>query len=564
MADVQASAPTLVLTNSDLLSWILTFVAAPRMRGSRSKSHDPSRLAPCATVCRAFHEIAIRLLWRSLPSLIPLWHLFAPPNTKRPPSSTLQGDKRPDYLRKVVSARLYDDPQVWERFLCYTTRVRHIAHSTYSSDSPETTVLQLYLIQVIVLKNGGNPVLPLLHSILWAAKAPTDNSLVALFAPTLRSATLSLQSVPGDEETRALLFRRLHESSPHLENIELGSGYNSDKDLAVGPLLVQELLLFDRLRQLTVHCGLSGPATFLAFVAKPNLTSLSVRNVSGPSNAPHSPPTVVRDLVELSIEGTGPTLVGLFELVRFEALESATIRIENSPDVRQETEDVLTAFHNTLTSPSTLRGFTLCIYGWGSKAEGPAISLRDLVRPVLPLQEICSFKFSSHSIRPQIEVADIAALTGAWPNLERLVLDAHPPSSSDAFSLDALHYIHAHCPQLRDLDTHSICLPVLGVHAIPAPLERPSSSAHALRRLWASGVYVYRPEYKPGRIVAEHAEALARYLLELFPALDMEEYKPWVPRPGVRQTSAPGHCLDGRKVLARMYTLTSERERELQ
>ena len=102
MTDVQASARTLVLTNSDLLDCILTFVAAPRMPGTRSKWHDPNRLVPCLTVCRSFHELVIRLLWRSLPSLFPLWHLFAPPNTERPPGSfSLQGDKRLDYLRKV-------------------------------------------------------------------------------------------------------------------------------------------------------------------------------------------------------------------------------------------------------------------------------------------------------------------------------------------------------------------------------------------------------------------------------------------------------------------------------
>ena len=51
------------------------------------------------------------------------------------------------------------------------------------------------------------------------------------------------------------------------------------------------------------------------------------------------------------------------------------------------------------------------------------------------------------------------------------MLDAPPPTGADAFPLDALHYIHAHCPRLRELETHNVRLPVLGVHTIPAPLD---------------------------------------------------------------------------------------------
>ncbi|KAM5538848.1 hypothetical protein V8D89_007570 [Ganoderma adspersum] len=463
MTDVQAPARTFVLTNSDLLYCVFTFVFAP-LPGSLSEWDNPrGHLAQSATVCRGFHEPVIRLLCK-LPSFFPLWHLLAPPNAKWP--------------------------------------------SRYKS---ETNTAQLLLIQAVLLQNGRKPFIPLLHSIRWQARAPTDSSLISFFTSTLRNTTLSLASRPGEEETRALLFHRLYESSPYLEKIEIN-------DLAVEAGLVQELLSFDRLRDLRVHCGLSGPATFLNLISMPNLTSLSIRDISGPLGTLSSP-TLVHNLLELYIKGTGPVLVGHFNLVRLEALESMTVNIECYLDAEREVEDVLRALYDALSSSGTLRSLTVHIHDRGrARRPGSAISLRNLLRPTV----------------------DIAMLAGAWPKLERLALNASPPSESDEFSLHALHFIHAHCPHLQELETENILLPVLGVHAIPAPLNR--SPPHRLRRL---------PEYRPGHIVDEHAEAL-----------DTEAYGQWCPTPGVLQTSAPPQRLDGRKVLVHVYNIAqSERGR---
>ncbi|KAM5539272.1 hypothetical protein V8D89_007145 [Ganoderma adspersum] len=546
MSDVRASAArTLVLTNSDLLDsvFLSLWLDYP----------ERFNLVRCATVCRGFHEPAIRLLWNKLDSFFPLWHLLAPPNTKCPKEYSFNEDKRPDYLHQVISLRLYDDPAVWERFLWHASRVRHIAHCARSSDSPETNAAQLILMQAVLMKNGGETVLPLLQSIRWEADVPTDSSLVSFFTSTLRCTTFTLKPGPDDEEAHALLFRRLRETSPYLQKIKIDSTYSRIKDaVVVGPRLVQELLSFDQLRELRVYHRLSQPEIFLDLVSKPNLTSLGIEDLAGPLGSP-SAPILVRDLLELSIEGAGPTLVGLFNLLRFEALESATINIKDSRLVEQETKDVLKAFHNALPSPSTLRSLTLRIGSdSGTELEDTAIALRDLIRPILPLRELRSFAFHSRELCPRIEVVDIATLAGAWPGLERLTLYATPPSDSEAFSLDALHYIHAHCPRLQELQTQTVRLPVLGVHAIPAPLDR-APPHHALRRLWTSGVYAYRSEYEAGRIVTEHAEAFARYFLELFPAVDVGEYRRWVPRSGVRTKSAPRRYNDGREVLVAMY-----------
>ncbi|KAM5539280.1 hypothetical protein V8D89_007153 [Ganoderma adspersum] len=547
----EASARTLVLANSDLLHSVFLSLG----------SDYPERfnLVRCVATCRGFHEVAIRLLWKKLDSFFPLWHLLAPPNTKCPKRCSVNENitgAHSSYLHQVISLRLYDDLAVWKRFLWHATHVRHIAHCARSSDSPETNAAQLLLMQAVLMKNGGETVLPLLQSIRWEADVPTDSSLVSFFTSTLRCTTFTLKPGPDDEEAHALLFRRLRESSPYLQKIKIDSTYSRIKDaVVVGPRLVQELLPFDQLRELRVYHRLSQPEIFLDLVSKPNLTSLSIEDLAGPLGSP-SAPILVRDLLELSIEGAGPTLVGLFNLLRFEALESATINIKDSLLVEQETKDVLKAFHNALPSPSTLRSLTLRIGSDSdTELEDTAIALRDLIRPILPLRELRSFSFHSRELCPRIEVVDIATLTGAWPGLERLTFETEDLSETYAFSLDVLHYIHAHCPHLQELQMHSIRLPVVGVHAIPAPFDCSAQSEpsppHALRRLWAGGLCVYQPRYSAGG--TEHAEAFARYFLELFPAVDVEQYRGWVPQPGGRQRGMARQYKDGKELLVCMY-----------
>ena len=277
------------------------------------------------------------------------------------------------------------------------------------------------------MKNGGKTFLPLLQSISLDVKAATESSFVLFFTSTLRCATIALE---GDDEV--LLFHRLQEASPHLQEIEISPIHSWPKgiDLVVGPRLVQELLSFDRLRELGVYGGYTQPAFILDLITKPNLTSLRIGCIPGPLRS--SSPVLVQDLLELSIVGTGPILVGLFNLLRFEALESATIEVEYSPIVEQETTDVLEAFYNSLPSPITLRSFTLRSNVWLSEVTGDtSIRLRDLLHPILSLRDIRSFTYTIIAANSCIEVADIVALGAAWPKLESFKLsDAERPTEA--------------------------------------------------------------------------------------------------------------------------------------
>lgn len=90
-------ASTQVLTCGDLLHFIINFVPL-------EWEHEHGDLVRCALVCRAFYTPAIRILWRALGSLLPLWHLLAPQDALFP--SFTMDESRLDYLRKVSGLSL--------------------------------------------------------------------------------------------------------------------------------------------------------------------------------------------------------------------------------------------------------------------------------------------------------------------------------------------------------------------------------------------------------------------------------------------------------------------------
>ena len=83
-----------VLTNSDLLYCIFTSIPLTPALCDRC-------VARCATVCRAFYEPAIRVLWRSLFTMMPLWHILAPEDCRMSRDALASGEEGLEYLNRV-------------------------------------------------------------------------------------------------------------------------------------------------------------------------------------------------------------------------------------------------------------------------------------------------------------------------------------------------------------------------------------------------------------------------------------------------------------------------------
>ena len=373
------------------------------------------------------------------------------------------------------------------------------------------------LIQAVIMKNDGRTVLPLLRSIRWQVGDPLrDGALIPFFASTLRHARFTTDF---GEVLSTDLLRRLRESSPVLESIYLNH---------VGPSLIQELLRFDRLSDISIS-RISRPGAFEAIVTKPNLAFLRVNDVGGTWVSP-GPAVSVRDLRVLAVTGAVLSISSLFACARFYALEQASIHVTTLHQVYLRSADImmlLGAFYASV-STSRVRTLNLSLLSMGQLPGDDFPALRDLLAAILPLSDLRSFTLAGlHDIMP-VDDADIAALGGAWPKLEHLSIGTGTTKTS-CMSLGALHHLAGACPNLRELSLPGLVYPAVGVYAIPTPqsmarAESEPTHPHPLRKLQVRARVVQKP-YAVS-ISDETAEAVARYLLDLFPRLDGWEYKP--------------------------------------
>ncbi|KAI1790842.1 hypothetical protein LXA43DRAFT_1144255 [Ganoderma leucocontextum] len=478
-----------VLTNSDLLDCIFKFV--PLLWESEHRD-----LAQCAVVCRAFHEPVIRILWRTVGTLFPLWHLLAPLDVPFPFFAS--GGSRLEYLQTVSAAKLYDDPTRWDRFLWHTSHIRNLV---YVADPLLRGVneVHLHLLRSVLIKNGGNTVLPLLRSINWSEDISAmlrDSSLSPLLAPTLRHASIYLRG-SQDHLANVTSLRRLRESSPFLEIITLDTDSNVGADLS----LARELASFDRLHEIRLP-SLSGPEVFEELVTQSNIGSLALREVRGPwvGLAQRIP---VHRLLELDVCGTIPCLTGLFDLARFEALRTAQLSFVRTEGYCRIADIILVLEAlRSATSPGRLQNLTLFA----------GLLSATYWLPSSPCPAIHSFNFFSPVNVVRHEDEDIAALAHAWPHLERLSLYSGLIIDT-AVSVAAVHHLYTHCPCLKEVSLSHLQCPAIGVHAIPGP-QVDRVPPHPLQNLFIG-------EIEFALAMAEGAaEGLVRYFLDLFPRLD--------------------------------------------
>ena len=202
-------------------------------------------------------------------------------------------------------------------------------------NTPEVLDAHSLLIQTVLFRNGGRTVLPLLRSVHWYDRIPGDGSLFSFFTPTLRHAFIGIED--DDECTSVILVRRLRESSPFLEtlDVEIDTVSLGDAEL----LLTRELALFDRVRKLTVK----EVASFQAFrdlVTMPSVSSLVVGKVVGLWESPSSQVTAGH-LQELYVKGEELALASLFKRVRFQTLKKASLNVEPSSETQCVTAAVV-------------------------------------------------------------------------------------------------------------------------------------------------------------------------------------------------------------------------------
>ncbi|TBU40894.1 hypothetical protein BD309DRAFT_869349 [Dichomitus squalens] len=445
--------------------------------------------------------------------LLPLWQLLAPQNVRihRWP------EPESECLKKIISAREYEDPERWNRFLWHTAHIREL-DLDLTSDSEEHREAQLLLIQDILKHNGGKSFLPALCRIEWLGRSPADACVFTpLFTSTLRIATFRFDEMDDPDPVIVTLLRRLRESSPFLADITIDVGYTPEAESS----LVQELAAFDHLRGVTVN-HLTQLSVFRDLITKSNVASVDVAEIEDPWLA-LSPPFAVHNLCELSLGGQSGPLISLFQSVRFQALTHAKLSLFFSPEIHLTVGDVISLLASfcTAVSLSSLQNLELSIDGFLPR-DDPSMdefALGDVVAPILPLRNMSCFRFStSETIYWSADDADIRMLAQAWTKLEELILACAtlPPRPTPS---TALHHLYRYCPNPQEVVLPCIRCPVVGVDSIPAPA--PDRAPHGLSYLYVHGCV---PAHGADLSDAE-AEGLARYILELFSGLDIEGYR---------------------------------------
>ena len=280
------------------------------------------------------------------------------------------------------------------------------------------------------MQNGGNPILPLLRTFKWWTSVPVlDHAFIPLFSPSLLRATIDL-SGSHDEAEIGQLFRRLRESSPFLEKLSV---FMTPTVSTLGLSAAQELVNFSRLRRIRIF-HIQAPATFRATVTKPNLTSLDVAlcRVTDPSVG-LGPPISVRDLRELSVRGQASVLPSVFSNVRFTALQSVAIYLNNpigSPLVLGDITKFLVPFYRSVCDSDTLQDFELKVDLKALAdlpAPGSGYPLRALLAPILPISTLRSVRVIIVNWFATLDDADIRAVASAWPQIQSLhIPNVHP------------------------------------------------------------------------------------------------------------------------------------------
>ncbi|RDX44945.1 hypothetical protein OH76DRAFT_1408559 [Lentinus brumalis] len=456
-------------------------------------------LARCARVCQAFSEPALRVLWRELASVLPIWHLLSPPDLPYP----RKREQMEGYCAAVLDAETYRDAVRRERFRSYTSYVYGLSQSgPVGRDIP-------LLFSVLRREFHEDTLFPFLRQLRWTPLDGDGSQFAVLFSPNLATVELdfswfSEEADHGGAELEAL--RSAAAQSPGLKTLTIrGAAWWTPGAMTV-------LSSFRCLRKVELFCDVE-PSVLPQLVQITTLRSVSLRvgspsvstsQLPGPYDAPH--------LEELVLIGTPPDLLQLLLPMRAAALGWLDITLTGY----QEHEDIdhiacVKAAANAV-SPGSLRSIVLNFkhyFAWRPR------DLMSVLRPLLlQLPGVTLFRLNMpDNVDTPLTEDDLARFAGAWGDLEAFALAGMWDAATPAPSANVLHHFWKSCPRLRHLS-----LPYLELDADIAPHEDPPSSepsSHGLRSL-----IIDLSLQPPVPLSSDRTRAWALYLLRLFPHLE--------------------------------------------
>ena len=383
------------------------------------------------------------------------------------------------------------------------------------------------IIRCLLNYNGRNSFTPSLQALSYPPESIWDDSFCALFTSRLRHVSLhytnpfrfnkrqwihfgqNVSNIPYEEP-----IRRLCQSSPYLESLRL---YNGDTT----PHLLAAITSFEHLREARV-----GTINFKAFrnlVAMGNLTDLEVYSLDWDEQTPCEP-TCAHSLRSLTIGEDASLLAGFFHALEVPNLETVTLRLfRDDTDAALDYVPCLTALARAV-DPAIFHALALeAGYSRGPMAELPLV---ELLAPLFQLRKLKHLELSGTRLPLFTEDQDFMYLALAWPKLEALSISPMSQDLDDICQVPTpviLDHLRMFCPNLRKLR-----LPYLDLYGGEFALVPPprGGARHGLVALTIGSIH--RPASAcegHDELRAEQIDDLARYLLRLFPALELPQSK---------------------------------------
>ncbi|KAH9949841.1 hypothetical protein B0H21DRAFT_687727 [Amylocystis lapponica] len=424
--------------------------------------YGASALAALARTCRAFQDVALDILWRTLPNLAPLIKCFPTDVWKELPVQIDSG------LTAECNILLVKEPEAsdFTRFLSYAARIRELrrcpdlvtllgtsVHHTKVSGAVFSTLLKCQ-------QRVPGPYFPNLRRFEWQQhNDANDDASLFLLLLNPKVADMSMHLVlPIDETVLKQIdsaLRQFAQNSPRLENLTLICPLSPNLVEAASRIILNH----DYLRSVNTFNPTLSPLSLeviLHLAQLPMLEKLSLRcDASAQASAVqtlckslHPVFPALRHLVIYSENLSGcSTFLDVVHSSRLEHFHAITLVTPTALELQVFlTKLTQHAAHGTLAIVNLTSGLS-------SPRDAPAYTLTDdTLRPLLTLRRIREFKIALRNPL-MLDNAFVHDLARAWPDLHTLELGTEwrREHATPGVTLKGLIPLVQHCPALEML-----------------------------------------------------------------------------------------------------------------
>ncbi|KAI0757821.1 hypothetical protein C8Q80DRAFT_123871 [Daedaleopsis nitida] len=500
-----------VLYNLDLLDEIFECFFRPPTPLSADKQkaytlHKPGdeelTLSRAARVCKSFTQPALRVLWWSIPSLVPLLRTL--PSLKHNDIQRHKGVGRKESYAYILDGDI--TPENGARMREYATLVREVRFDADSIRHVHSSVFS-YLAHHF----HGECLLPNLHTLSLHSGGAYEyrDCILRLPSSTTCSAAAALctycfssPNTPGEHDTAAdtAYLNALARHAPSLAILGVHGVSRITALLVICPLMCLRILDLGRCSQ---HSGTANVDLIRTLASMPELEVID--NLMVYFDDEHTPlpldATGFRKLKSLSVETETIWMPKLLAAIKGPLRELCAI-VGALPG---EWDDAFAAM------VPHMRHVRVLVLEAIDYSYTDSYNLADFLAPfttLAELEELYVYSVPYHGnegsedfLQLNADDAQLAALAHSWPHLHMLALDVQ---STTPVTLHGIGAVAAHCPALETL-----LLPHLRVPAAPAAPPRMHHTA--LRCL-----SVYDSE----QLEIADCAAAAAALVRMFPFLD--------------------------------------------